>query len=474
MTSLDFPDAKTWAMDNFAAVGLNDARRTRRLVAAAEHLAERPVGTLPAAFDWDGLRALYRLADRPEATHQAVTAAHFAATRQAMAECPAVLILHDTTELDFTRHKALTGTGPIGDGRGRGFLQHNSLALDPADGRPLGLAFQQLAVRTARPRGETRTQRMRRPRESRLWRQGIEGVGPAPAGAVWVDVADRGADTFEAMHAALAAGHQFLFRACQDRRVRLGPGPEARGARLLARARRLPGRIDGVVAIAGKGGRPGRTAAVRLAAGSVWIQVPTLLKRHRPELEPIQVWVVRIWEPRPPVGEEPLEWVLLSSLAAESDADLRRLRDWYALRPTVEVFHQVEKSGCGVERLRLRTAERLAPVLGLLAVVAVRVLQLRWWGRNRPEASVAVVGTAAEVAVVAATSGVPAGQLTAGRFVREVAKLGGFLGRRGDGDPGWQTLWRGYQRLRDMVLGQDLSHPPVPTPGLILTFRTSV
>lgn len=467
MTTLDFPDAQAWATAHFAAVDLKDARRTRRLVAAAQRLAERPAGTLPAAFDWDGLRAVYRLADRPEATHEAVTAGHLAATRRAMAECPAVLILHDTTELDFTRHTALTGAGPIGDGRGRGFLQHNSLAIDPVDGRPLGLAFQQLTVRTPRPRGEARMQRIRRPRESRLWQQGIAGVGPAPAGALWVDVADRGADAFEAMHAALAVGHQFLFRACQDRRVRLGRGADGRVTGLLARARRLPGRPAGVVEIAGKGGRPGRTAAVRLAAGSVWVRVPKLLKRHRPELEPIRVWVVRIRESRPPAGEEPLEWVLLSSLPAESGADLRRLRDWYAVRPTVEVFHQVEKSGCGVERLRLRTAERSAPVLGLLSVVAVRVLQLRWWGRNRPGAPAAVVGTAAEVAVVAAASGVSAGELTAGRFVREVAKLGGFLGRRGDGDPGWQTLWRGYQRLRDMVLGHDLTRPPAPILNLM-------
>jgi hypothetical protein len=132
---------------------------------------------------------------------------------------------------------------------------------------------------------------------------------------------------------------------------------------------------------------------------------------------------------------------------------LRQRRDWYACRPLVEEFHQVEKSGCGEEDLRFRTAEALLPMLGVLAIVAVRVLQLRWWGRDGAGAPAASASTADERQALKSM-----GQRirTARDFVRAVAALGGFLGRTGDGEPGWQTLWRGYRRLQDIVLGVQL------------------
>src|SRR5687767_6341937 len=115
MTSPPFPDARTWSHDNFAAVDLKDRRRTRRLLETAQQIAQKPEGSLPSKFSWNPLRGVYRLCNRPEATHAAVTAPHFAATRSRMQEASdPVLILHDTTELDFTTHKALKGTGPVG------------------------------------------------------------------------------------------------------------------------------------------------------------------------------------------------------------------------------------------------------------------------------------------------------------------------------------------------------------------------
>ena len=140
-----FPTPRAWAEANFAAAELGDQRRTRRLVATAEQLAQQPQGSLPAHFAWNPLRAVYRLCNRPEVTHPAVTASHFAQTRAAMERASGpVLVLHDTTELNFTSHEALTGTGPVGDGLGRGFLQHNSLAILADTEQVLGLADQQL------------------------------------------------------------------------------------------------------------------------------------------------------------------------------------------------------------------------------------------------------------------------------------------------------------------------------------------
>jgi hypothetical protein len=450
-----YEPAAAWAQRTFGPVALGDPRRTRRLVASAARIADRPKGSLPSKFDWNGLRAVYRLMNRPEATHEQVLGPHTAQVRQAMAEAPVALVYHDTTELDFTSHRALRGTGPLGTGGGRGFLQHNSLAALPG-GQLLGLAHQQLVPRRPAPPGETPAQRRKRPRESRLWLDGIGAVGPAPAGAVWVDVADCGGDLFDAMHRSRGLGHHFLIRAAQDRKVRVGPPGSERDAYLRRHARTLAAQAAGTVAIASKGGRPAREAAVALAAAEVWVYPPWPESARADARPPLHAWVQRIWEPGPPAGVEPLEWVLLSSLPVETEAQLRERQGWYALRwPVTEEFHQVEKTGCGEEELRFETAEAMAPMVAVLSVVAVRLIQLRDAARHDPEAAAAAVASEPERQVVAAQRlGAPAaGSMTVRQFVREVARLGGFLGRAGDGEPGWKTLWRGYQRLQDMVEG---------------------
>jgi hypothetical protein len=389
MTPDPLPTPRAWAEANFQDARLGDKRRTRRLIASAQRLAEQPEGSLPEHFAWNPLRAVYRLGNRPEVTHAAVTATHFERTRAAMARVAApVLVIHDTTELNFTTHGALTGTGPVGDGVGRGFLQHNSLAILAETQQVLGLAYQQVTTRTPAPEGETRTQRLHRDRESQLWERGIRGVGPAPEGACWVDVADRGADNFEAIHAARELGHEFLVRACKDRAIVVGATAEGPKRHLKPLARALPVQAHGEVVIPSQGGRPIRTAQVALAAAPVGLLVPVLERSVHPDWAAVSVWVERVWEPKPPADvEEPLEWILLGSLPAADAPQLHRRCDWYCSRPRVEDDHQVEKTGCGEERLRFQTAAAMLPMLGVLAIVAVRVLQLRWWavrGGRRP------------------------------------------------------------------------------------------
>jgi hypothetical protein len=448
-------EPRSWAETHFRSAQLGDARRTERLVRTATELARRPEGSLPQHFLLAPLRAVYRLCNRPEVTHEAVTAPHFAETAKALrASSDPVLILHDLTELNFTSHHALQGLGPTGNGCGRGLHQHNSLAVDADTGRVLGLTSQIVLPPVAAPEGETRSARDHRPRQSQLWERGLRAVGPAPEGVLWVDVADRDADNFEAMHAARELGHHFLFRGYHDRNIFVGDGPGDAPRRLPSWARSLPARASKEVSIREQGGRPERTARVQMAGAAAWLPVPAALQREHPDWGPIRVWVERIWEPRPPADvAEPLEWILLSSLSAADDEALSRHCDWYARRPLIEIFHQVEKTGCGEEDLRFQTTAALAPMLGVLAVVAVRVLQLRWWCREGGDARASAASTAEERR---ALKGLGERVVTARDFVRAVAKLGGFLGRTGDGEPGWQTLWRGYRRLQDIILGMRL------------------
>lgn len=454
-----FADTQAWAEHHFADAQLGDRRRTRRLVQAAADIAAQPEKSFTQVFDWNDLRGFYRLCQEEDVSHPAILQPHCQRTRQTIAQQPLVLILHDTTELDFTSHKALQGLGPIGDGNGQGFLQHNSLAVVPQPQQVIGLTHQQLRVRPPKAPRQSSYQRKQRQRESQLWIEGIVAAGPAPEGCLWVDVADRGGDSYEAMQAARAVGHHFLFRVCQDRLVQAGTTAAEQATHLLRYARSLPSQGTDTVDIPGRGGRPARTAQVSLAAAPVWVPAPhgTRPRRSQPLLA---AWVIRVWEAQPPPGvRAPLEWVLLCSLPSDGVEAIRRHRDWYGCRWLVEVYHDIEKNGCSEEARRFETADRMEACLAVLSVVAVRVFQLRCALAAQPGAAADQVATAEERELMGRWIGMPKSVVTVRDFVRGVAKLGGFLGRKCDGEPGVRSLWRGYQRLQDMLLGVHLHAP---------------
>jgi hypothetical protein len=453
-----FADAHQWAEHHFADADLGDRRRSRRLVQAAADIATHPEKPFTQVFDWNDLRGFYRLCDEPDVSHPALVQPHCQRTRQAIARQPLVLILHDTTELDFTSHKALQGVGPIGDGNGKGFLQHNSLAVLPQPRQVIGLTHQQLWIRPDKAPRQSSYQRKQRQRESQRWIEGIDAAGQAPQGCCWVDVADRAADIYEAMRAARAGQHHFLFRVCQDRLVHVGNADEA-VTHLMAYARSLPGQGTDTVDIPGRGGRPPRTAQVSLAAAAVAVPAPQGSRQRRSQPR-IAAWVIRVWEDQASAEvREPLEWVLLCSLTADSVEAIRQYRDWYCCRWMVEVYHDIEKNGCSEEARRFETAAGMEACLAVLSVVAVRVFQLRCALAAQAEEPADQVATAEERQLIGRFVDRKKKGMTVRDFVRGVAKLGGFLGRKCDGEPGVRTLWRGYQRLQDMLLGIHLHAP---------------
>lgn len=446
---------RMWAESNFGDADLGDRRRTQRLVRSVAKIAEHPQKAFPAVFDWNELRGFYRLCDQLEATLAAVQEPHRRLTRAAMGQQPLTLIVHDTSELDYSSHHKLKGTAQIGNELGKGFLQHNSLAVVPEPRQVLGLAYQQLKARQPAPAGETTSQRKKRPRESQLWQEGIRGPGVPPPGCVWVDVGDRGSDDYEAMRASREVGHHFLFRMAQNRIVFTTPDHDQESY-LFDFVRSLPGKGSDEVDIPGRGGSNGtrlaRTATVQMASAPVWIPAPggTPKRRSQPILA---AWAIRIWEANPPAGIEPIEWILVCSLPSDTLEELKTRRDWYSCRWIVETYHDIGKNGCSEEARRFETAERMETCLAVLSIVAVRVLQLRCALDCHPNEPAEQVATKDELDLMKAILTSKDEPMTVRTFVRGVARLGGFLGRKSDGDPGVRALWQGYQRLQDMLHG---------------------
>ena len=180
---------------------------------------------------------------------------------------------------------------------------------------------------------------------------------------------------------------------------------------------------------------------------------------------PVPMWLVVASEVDCPRGVEPIEWVLYTSLPVWDLEEAMRVVSYYEKRWLIEEYFKALKSGCRVTERQLKTRARLEAVVALLSVVAVRLLQLKAHARTQPDRPAAEVVPPRYVSLLKIARGLGrAMPLTVGRFYRELAKLGGFLGRRHDGDPGWITLWCGWDKLQLMMRGADAAADLGPEP----------
>jgi hypothetical protein len=448
----------TFGEAQFGAARLGHQRRTRCPVRVADAIYRHPGGTLPAKLHAPkDYKAMDRLMHRPEVTHAAVLEPHRQRTRARMQQTPgAVLVLHDTTELDYSGLRSIADLGPIGGGLNRGFLCHNSLAFDPQRHEVLGLANQVLHRRRHVGRHEgVRAKRERADRESRLWNDGVAAVGPAPQGACWVHVADRGADTFEFLARPWGPRDGFVLRSHTNRVIRRGHAPDGPQDYLHAYARTLPLQPGREIVVAARPGQPERKAQVAVAFAAVLLQPPHV-RRGLYEQRPLPLWVVRVAEVKPPRGVKPLEWILLTNRPVATPEDAWERAGWYECRWVIEEYHKAQKTGCAIEELQFTTSAALAPMIALLPVVAVTLLNLREASR-RPDAKERPATDLVDERYVRVLSAWRYHKVRRDLSIHDcfyaVARLGGHQNRKRDHRPGWLVRWRGWMALQHMLDG---------------------
>jgi hypothetical protein len=445
---------------HFGQAALGHRRRTKCLVRIANAIYRHPGGTLPIKLhEPSAYKAMVRLMNRGEVTHASVLVPHRQHTLAQLRQHPDVaLIVHDTTELDYSGLRSIADLGPIGGGHTRGFLCHNSLAIDPKRQEVLGLANQILHRRRHVGRKESvRAKRERQDRESRLWIDGVKAVGPAPEGSLWVQVADRGADTFEFLAYPWGPQDRFVMRSKVNRVIRQGHDAEGFPDYLHTYARSLPLRGRREIRVAARPGQPERKAIVAMSFAAVLLWPPHV-RRGLYEKRPLRLWVVRVAEINPPPGVKPLEWILLTNHKVATQEDAWERVDWYECRWIVEEYHKAQKTGCAIEELQFTSSGALTPMIGLLSVVAVKLLNLREASR-RPDAKerrATELVDARYVAVLSAWRYKKVREdLSIHAFCYALARLGGHQNRKRDHRPGWLVLWRGWMALQQMVDGAD-------------------
>jgi hypothetical protein len=450
MNTQEVLDPHQWAERTFGGVQLHDLRRTRRAVQAATNLAENPLGSLPAQMHtWKETKALYRLLDEPDVTFAALMQPHMQQTREQATSSSVVLLVQDTTDIDLSHRRKISGVGQIGNERGRGFFVQTVLAVRPEMREVLGCLAQEPFVRIPAPEGEQRHQRLKREaRESDVWIRQVHTIGMPAAGSIWVHVGDRGADMFPFFQACQATQTHFLVRAAQNRRVQ---EHEAEITYALTLARSWPSQASRAFEVPARHGHPARSTQLQLSFGQMTLLPPR--NEPRASKDPLRVWVIRVWQEQAPEGEEPLEWILLTSVPTTTLEQAWERVDWYGYRWLAEDYHQCLKSGCRIEQRQLQTVDGLMRLLGLLSPLAVRLLQIRGYARCEPERPAHEVIEPLMLAVVAQRSGHSPATMTIGSFWTEVARLGGYLARSHDGPPGWRTIWKGWLSLQTFLEG---------------------
>lgn len=459
-----------FAADALGTATFGDRRRPSRARALVTALAAAPGASLSEACgDWGQTQAAYRLLANAHIGVDALITSIGVATGERIraSDCTQVLLVQDTTEITPTSARGAQDLGPLANPGSQGLFLHSTLAVT-TDGLPLGIAHQEVWIRDDEV-PPSRPARYRTPiegKESAKWlrstQTALAHLAPDQQGIV---VADREADIFELYHLCQTHGAALIVRAAQNRRI------SEPAAKLASAATAAPVRGTAQVAVGRARDREPRTATVTIRSTTVtlvppdlasyaaarrtwWTEHPASARLVPADLPPLVINVVEVTEETPPDGVTPLHWRLLTTLPVTTPSDCAVVINGYAVRWLDERFHYVLKSGCRLEHLQLESSGSWQRATILSSVVAWQVLWLTELGRQRPGVSAAtVVPTAVWQAVGTLVTGtMPSEPPTLERLIAQIGRLGGHLGRTGDGPPGVKTLWRGLRRVH-AVLG---------------------
>lgn len=470
-------DVTDWVVEEMESVDLGDKRLNKRLLLILQRMFDSPVASLKAACrGWAETIATYRFLDNEQITEASLLEPHQDATLQRVRVQPRVLVIQDTTEVDYSSKKELKGTGSLSVEERQGFFAHSQYVVTP-ERLPLGVWGTMLYARDGDGEKVGKNEPIEM-KESYRWLEGYRDacrLAELARETQVISVCDREGDIYEVFlewqkrcqNDQPVAG--WLIRSCQDRC--LVPFEESRAKtegleqpdKLRAAVEQSPllGTIEfhvtkqvGNKKVRGnrvKTFRQGRRVVQELRAMEVVLKAPW---RRGQKLETVKIRVVLAREVDPPAGQDRIEWVLLTSLPVTNFEAAQELIALYLARWEIEVFHRVLKTGCRIEELQLKTADRVKPAIVLYMIVAWRVVYVMKLGRECPNLPCDVIFDEAEwravYHIVKRRKAIE--KPTLGEMVKLVASLGGYLDRKWDGHPGAQSMWQGIMRARDFAL----------------------
>jgi len=443
-------EATDWVEEELGSAEIYDPRLKRRMYQLVRDFYEQPQAAIPEACgSLAKTRAAYRLLTNKRVRMETVLRAHVESSLERVRKERVVLAVQDTTSLNYTTHRATEGLGPISvkQSKAVGLIVHDTMAFTE-EGTPLGLLDVQCWARDPQDKGkkERRKQTPIEDKESIKWLKSYRAaceVQTLCPDTLIISTGDRESDIYELFLEAAQnpQGAKLLVR-CERSRNR-----KAEGQYLWQRMEREP--LSGIqwVEVPRQGCRLPRTAKLEVRHAQVVLKPP----KDKP-YPPLSVWLVHATEVDSSPAVSPLDWMLLTTVAVNSFEEAAQCLRWYVNRWNIEVYHKTLKSGCRIEDRQLEEAENLETCLMMDMVVAWRIHHLTKLSRETPDVPCSVFFEEAEWRALCAfkTKDVKTShkEPTLREATRMVASLGGFLGRKRDGEPGTITLWRGLTKLQ--------------------------
>jgi hypothetical protein len=440
---------RNWAEEEFGTVCLYDARLKQRLYTLAQDFYNSPCANIPEACGGSKARmwGAYRFFKNPKVTMDILLNAHTEATIERIKKERVVLCPQDTTTLNYSTHLLTGGLGPISkDENSLGLLLHDTLAFSEK-GTPLGVLQAQSWARDPEQMGKhnLRQDWPIEKKESVKWLKSFREVSRIQQlcpDTLLVSIGDREADIYELfLEASPKGAPKLLVRAAKSRQRKVEDKHlwDYMNCQEIAVSHRIH--------VPRRGSRWDRDTWLDIRFAQVTLQPP------HDYTTPITVWAVyAVEQPRcVAANADPIEWLLLTTLEVRNAEDAIKMVTWYTKRWGIEVYHRTLKSGCRIEDRLLAEADRLETCLGIDLVVAWRVYYLTMQGRENPDLPCTAffqdVEWKALHCLAHKTTLLPAKPPTIREAVFMVARLGGHLGRKCDGFPGTQTIWRGLVKL---------------------------
>jgi Transposase DNA-binding/Transposase DDE domain len=435
-------DSERWAHEQWPSTSFCDPRLSRRAVNIALATLKQPTTSIPGRFSLrKDVKGCYRFVDNKAIGHQMLQRQHYAnVLKEATSATGKVLFIQDGSELIYNNLK-WTDLGPTADANGNGIMFHSSLAVKFQDGQPqvIGLSGQKAWIRERS--NKQLDSKAQETKESQVWQEMIDQIGPVPEGCTWVTVGDRGADIFSFIE-SLPEGWDCVIRSKHDRKILMN-GQEYNLKKCMRELASMGTTIHFL--------RARKNVSREVTLQLSWAAVDILPPKVDKEKPSIKGWYVRAWCEEDPT----LEWILFTKTPVTSLNEALEIVSIYRLRWLIEEYHKCLKTGCQIEEVQLRTSERLMALFGMLGVIATQLIQLKGVSRTNPEEPAENYVDKIAVTVLQEIYSLK-GVMTVREFWRRVAMLVGFMGRKSDGNPGWKKIWEGWIKLRDMCKGVEI------------------
>jgi hypothetical protein len=386
---------------------------------------------------------------------------HREKTIERMKKYDTVLAIQDTTSLDYSTHPATKDMGIYANTEHDiGLLNHTTLEVT-VEGIPLGILSRYLWTRDPKELGKRATVRKRSTsdKESQKWLDALDSsTKDVPRYINVVTVCDREADVYAFFHKAMSDEKHLLVRVAQKKRVLED------GKYLVDEIQSKPviGQILTSIPRDTENKRPPREATLSIKYCPV-IMKPPANRKDSKLLSNHKLYLVLAEEKDPPEGVEPIYWLLLTTIPVETLEQAIEKIKWYKQRWKIERYLYVLKNGCNVEELQLESSKTLQNALAVFSIVSWKLLWLKLEAEQNPEASCDIVLQEHEwQALYCVVNKTPEHHPSLQEAVLMIAKIGGFLGRKCDGDPGVKVIWRGLRRLNDIAQGWLTARLPIP------------